>query len=55
MLFKSLCQKCPIQKICTLSCKIFEIEKCDNYDYAVAIIEEFSQTLDKNWKIIGPK
>jgi hypothetical protein len=36
MPFKSLCQKCPIQKMCTLPCKIFEVDKCDTYDYAVA-------------------
>jgi len=33
---KSLCQKCPIQKTCTLPCKIFEVDKCDTYDYVVA-------------------
>ena len=36
MEFKSLCQQCPIQKMCTLPCKIFEVDKCDTYDYAVA-------------------
>jgi hypothetical protein len=35
MPFESLCQKCPIQKMCTLPCKIFEVDKCDTYDYAV--------------------
>ena len=44
MEFKSLCQQCPIQKMCTLPCKIFEVDKCDTYDYAVAKIKESSQT-----------
>jgi hypothetical protein len=43
MEFKSLCQQCPIQKMCTLPCKIFEVDNCDTYDYAVAKIKESSQ------------
>ena len=44
MPFESLCQKCPIKKMCTLPCKIFEVDKCDTYDYAVAKIKASSRT-----------
>ena len=50
MQFKSLCQKCPIQKTCPLPCKIFEIDKCDTYDYAVNKSQNSAQHVGKDSK-----